>query len=89
MFHGLHQQRALLAGERVAALRAGQLGDRADVPGRAGRHRALLLAQGRGQRADALVGVMVGVTAFGHPVPGYVHDGVARPQRAGEHPGPG
>ena len=48
-------------------------------------HRALLLAERRGDRADPLVLVVVGVPAGRPAVPGDVHDGV-RPQRAGEDP---
>ncbi len=47
--------------------------------------RPLLLAEGRGERADPLVVVVVGVPALGPPVPGHVHRHVGA-QRPGEHP---
>ena len=61
----LHEQRGVLVRERVAGLGPGQLGDRDDVAGHRDRHRALVLAQRRGQRADPLVDVVVLVTAVG------------------------
>ncbi len=64
----------------VASLATAQMSPAAHCDGR-----MLLLAERRGERADALVGVVVGVAALGHPVTGNVH-GRVRPQRAGEHP---
>ena len=65
-----------------------ELGHRADVAGPALRHRPLLLAQRRGQRADPLVVVVVVVPAGRAAVAGHVHGGVG-PQRARRTPGPG
>ena len=81
----LHEQRVVLVRQRVAGLGRAQLRHGADVAGRALGHRALLLAQRRGQRADPLVVVVVLVPAVGAAVPGDVHRRV-RAQRAGEHP---
>jgi hypothetical protein len=64
----LHQQRAARVREGVTGLGARQLGHGADVAGHARGDAALLLAERRGQRADPLVLVVVGVPARGAAV---------------------
>ncbi len=81
----LHEQRPLLVRQGVAGLGAGQLGHGADITRGALRDGSLLLAQRRGERADPLVLVMVGVATLGQAVPGDVYHGV-RSQGAGKDP---
>ena len=81
----LHEQRVVPARQSVAGLRAARLGDRADVPGDARADLTQLGAERRVDVCDPFVGVVVGVSAFGHAVPGDVH-GELRAQCAGEDP---
>ncbi len=82
---GLHQERRVLVGEGVAGLGAGQLGHARQIAGDRLRQRTLLLAEGRRQRADPLVDVMVLVPAVLQAVPGDMHRLVGA-QGAGEDP---